>query len=479
MKRIGRTAIGAFVVAMLGAAVAWKAIADFNDDKINREAARKRERLYGGWGRAHVVTFDLFTGGISYEIVKDDAGAWVLESPIRWSADQEAVAAAIDAMVSVAAVDVVAEAVTEAVKAQYGLDKPQTVARAKLADGTTHELRVGLRNNAAQCFNVSIDEVERIYCARESFYQDISRDLYAYRDKQLIRMAPAEVVSIAVSKGSQLAFALERADSGWTVKSVSEAIRPADPLIVDSFLRILTKDLKAESFATDSVDTDTAESTKRYGLEPPAFTLVVRATNGKETTAFVGPAAGDGREPRGPFFRLADTTFVASVYDAFPNDLDKSFADFRDRTIARFDMNDVHRAELWLQSGQKVSIEREVASPNAKESTWRMVSPTNRQAKPWKIQAILSYFSTLRSSRVATDAATPEQLRGWLLEPPDRRATFYDQAGRRLADVRIGKPIDGSHVYITAEGLGRVDGIQDNTLAKVLPARLDELVGEE
>jgi hypothetical protein len=170
---------------------------------------------------------------------------------------------------------------------------------------------------------------------------------------------------------------------------------------------------------------------------------------------------------------------VAEVYDAFPADLDKSFADFRDRTISRFDINDVHRLDLWLLSGQKIRIERDIAAPNAKESTWRMLEPTNRAAKPWKVQAVLTYFSTLRSSRVVIDGATPDQLATWKLAPPERRATFYSQKGDQLADVWFGRPIDSGHVYVSSAGLGRVDGIQDSTLAKVLPTRLDELVDDE
>ncbi|MBI4820623.1 MAG: DUF4340 domain-containing protein [Deltaproteobacteria bacterium] len=483
MKRIGRTAIGATIVVLLAGALAWKAIADLDADRRHHEDMKKRERLFTGWGSAHVKSFDLTVGGTSFRFVKTSSlaaqGFWLIERPIKWPADQNNVGAAIDSMVSVASTSVVAEAVTAAVRAQYGLDHPQVIAKVFLEDGTTHELRVGARNQSEECFWVSVEQEDAIHCARANFYEPLSLDLYAYRDKRIILWPKDAITSVTVDKGGKLAFGLDRTGNKWLVRGPGQVPRPADFLIVDSFLRILTKDLKAESFATDAIEKDPPEVTKRFGLNPPAYALAVKQTLGVEVRAAVGLAAGDGREPRGPFLQLEGTSFVAEVYDAFPSDLDKSFADFRDRTISRFDIDEVHRLDLWLLSGQKIRIERDIAAANAKESTWRMLEPTNRSAKPWKVQAVLTYFSTLRSSRVVIDGATPDQLASWKLAPPERRATFYNQKGDRLADVWFGKPIDSGHVYVSSAGLGRVDGIQDSTLAKVLPTRLDELVDDE
>lgn len=483
MTRTGRALLMAVVVLTGGGIAAYFAWKERQGAEGRELAEVNRKRLFD-FGRDHVERGELKRGNVVIRFERDPGG-WRLTEPLRGPADAEAIGAMLDHMAGIRIDATVDDDATEAELAEYGLAPAPLSLSLELKSGKKLALYVGEKDPLSGRFFVTDHERKRIGAAAAAFHWALDRDLHAFRSKRIFEISRDAVQRVSVSKGGEQRYLLEKGSDGWTVTADGKTLR-ADSFVVDRFLLLLTRDLKAESFVTDELPDD-PRALAVFGLDPPAFTVTVEGGAGEKYVARVGGmktvpapdggAAGEheGEEaPKaGPFVSLEGSSTVADVYDAFLEDLDKDLETYRDHTIGSFETEQVAKVLFELPSGERAIVERK--SGTGEEARWMLTLPQTTAARSWRIEKIVQSFSRLRSDRVYADAPAAAKRREWQLDPPQQRLVFHDASGAVLASVLIGKKADNEHVFITVEGLDRVDVVKEARLA-LLPKALPDLV---
>lgn len=449
MKRVHKTLLTAIVFVAVGGAATYAFYGDYIRGEAQKRTDDQSKRLFR-FGRIDVVQATLKAKGAPITIVRDADAVWMLTAPVRWRADPPTIVAMIDQMVGIKSEATVTEAATASHLADYGLANPVVSLTVKLKDGSERTLHVGKKHELGRAYFVTDGAKKRIGVAPETFYSAVDRELHAMRSTKILPYEASQINGVKVIKGGEVLLELHRTDR-WRVGD-----KIADESFVQRYLRILTRDLRAEAFPTDTL-TDTNKA--RYGLDQPEVTLEVTSEDGGKTVAHLS-REGEDLSPGGPFLTLDGTTTAIAVYEGFRQDVAKPSDKFRDRIVSAFDAAEVRRVDLYFESGAQATLTRTGEG-------WRIRAPDDAPAKPWKADALVRVLSVLRSARVETETPDPAQLREWMLDPPRRRVVVLGEGDKVLADIRIGKGIDDKLTFITAVGLGRVDAIDDALLLAI------------
>lgn len=468
MKRVQRTLLSALLVLGAGAGLATYAyFSGYEGDRKEAEREKEEKRLFR-FGRSDVVSGELVRNGQAIRFQRDERGLFRLTAPVEWGADQEAIGKLIDHMVGMRADAEVGPVGPAAALADYGLEPAAISLTLKLADGSAHTLHVGAKHPMGEAYFVTTGAKERIDIAAAAFHWALDRDLFAFREKRVVALDAGVITTVQVTRDGALGYRLAKDGGVWEVAGPDGSVAKADPGMMERFLRVLTTDLKAESFATDDLDETNAEELARYGLDRPRLMLTIEG-GGTRIGGVLG-AAGDVETMGGPYMRISGTRTVVAVYEAFPRDVDKVPAQFRDRTLGRCDPAAAERVDILLGGAAPIALVR-----SGSGEAWRLAAPVDKPAKGWKVEAILRRFCGLRGVAIHKEQPGAAEKAEWRIDPPERRVTIRDAGGAALADVLIGKRFDERHVFAAAAGGDRVDLLDARELDP-LPASADELV---
>ena len=454
MKRVQQALLTSSLVLIVGAGAgtyAW-----FEGYKKNQELESKAEqdkRLFS-FGRIHLSRIELKNEHGLFVFEKSDSHDWVITSPIKWPANQDLVNQLADQMAAIKShVDVTAEATKQQLE-QYGISRPTVSVAVTRKNGEQHELRVGLKHNFENGYYISDQNQKRIGLAPAHFYDLFTRKLDSFRAKHALPYRSDLITKITIQKHDKPKVQLQKENGSWSVNG-----QPADIVVMSKLLMILTRDLRVETFETDEFDASSHEQHELYGFEPPLFKLDIEVNNKKKIQTWVSQASST-MDGRGPFLHLVGTNSVVRIYENFLSDIDKDASIFRDRSISRFDRDDVHTIELKYSSGKRAKLIK-----NGDE--WVFDGPRAQKAKPWKVDTLVMKFSRLSSDEIVTEAATKDEISRWQLSNPVHQLKFIDVNGQTLGDVHIGKRRDDTHVFIRSGNSDRVDVIALESMAGI------------
>ena len=472
MTRVQRNLVMVVLASAVAAAVGYPAYEQYRLDEIKKNEANQEKRLFR-FGKIDVVQGRLQAGATDITFVRDDKGFWQLTEPMKTPADAEAINGALSHFTGIKQDAMVAEDVSPAQLADYGLDDPEIRMSVTLEDGSRHELLVGARHPMAPQYYITDGEKKVIASAAATFHSMLARETFAFRDKKIVPWAVDLITSAALLEEGRVRFKVALTDDRWTVTDGEGRTMAGDPSAIRRLLLVLTRDLRAESFPTDTFDPADPDQKKRYGFDEHSFTLVVTNKRGEEVSLTVGHA-GEQVEVGGPYGHIQGSGTVVGVYENFPSDMDKPATHFRDRRLSMFDVDEAHRLELQFPGGKWLKVQREGTEANG-EPRFVATAPVRSKVKAWKVPAILRRFSVLRSNKVVCDGPSRLQLGEWHLEPPERRVRVLDRDGEVLADVALGKKYDENLRFASPAGRQRVDYLEESKL-EVLPAAPEDLL---
>jgi len=464
------TTLGVLLIGGGAAAYMYREIKKAPDQKrqIQMDA-----RLFP-WGRVHITGVSLQSERATFAATCDPINGCRLTSPIQGPADAEAMQALLD---NVAALPLAVEPFKgEDVRphlAEYGLDPAPITFTASTADGKVHRLYVGGLDPTDRRRWVAGGDPLRMGRADDLFSWALDRDLFAFRANQVFQLDRHAISEILVERldSAPRTLHLTAGDPLWTVESDGRKLT-ADPYVIDKFLLLLTRDLKADAFVTDHY---TAEDAVKYGLDKPTFAITVHSAGGRVDKAFVGVGArpaGTGEPDEAgkaaPFVHIEGASSVAVTYNALLSDLSKGLPEFRDKRVTDFDLEAVRRIEILREGTPPLVLD-------GMGDSWQLISPESAPARVDRAKAIAMQFSKLRAVRVIDEEKSPAKLAELGLEPPELRVLLRADGGRMLADIRFGRPIDKDTVAVTAEGVTRIDAVKDASL-RLLPMTPDEII---
>ncbi len=160
--------------------------------------------------------------------LKKDNGAWMLETPLRYRADQSAVAALIGKARSIPEKNVVSSNAE-----RFGLfkvDSTGTSVRLSAGNSLLASFIVGKPSSSFTETYVRKDGSSDVILAEGMFAYTFSRGANDWRDKAILTVRQEEIQSVRFSYGDTT-FALVRADSGWTIDGAKATGASIDRLV--------------------------------------------------------------------------------------------------------------------------------------------------------------------------------------------------------------------------------------------------------
>lgn len=267
-----------------------------------------------------------------------------------------------------------------------------------------------------------------------------------------------------VAKGDSTTLQRQK-DGTWRITAPDNA--SADSVAVDG----LVQQLASSRFKASVEDNPTAEDLKRYGLEPPKFTVSAHGYLPDEA------GGGEGDESRKRKVTLhggIDNSYDNTLYVRREGDpkvyvldsslrfsLERSTFELRDKSVLKVDESTVQRVEVKARKNSYV-LERDA------ERTWRVAQPVAQRADDTRVSQALQSLNVTQATAFVPDSPDVRAKLG--LEKPLVELRFTLSSGEpvRVRMSRVEKDDQGKVLVLREQG-------SEATLAEVPELALDVL----
>jgi hypothetical protein len=278
--------------------------------------------------------------------------------------------------------------------------------------------------------------------------------------------APKEraFVALEADKIDEIKVKAESGDT-TTVKKANAVWQVTAPFMVKA------DEMQAGAIATNLssldivrvVDENPADL-KEYGLDAPRVEIEFKAS-GDKTYGDVHRLFLGGKSPTGgDLFARRDAEKRVILVGGFTDTIfNRSTFDLRDKTVLAFDREKVDRITVTAD-GKTVEL--------AKDGTdWKLTRPIAALADFSSADALLGRVQTLMMKSIATEQATPADLKTDGFDKP--LATVVLSAGGTASSLIVGGRAAGDDVYVR-DGSKPLIGVADGALLKDLQKAPDE-----
>jgi hypothetical protein len=301
---------------------------------------------------------------------------------------------------------------------------------------------------------------DAVYVVSEKLLTAVDHRALDLLDKKLLAIDAKDIASIKSNAGGT-PLKLEHQDKGWRVIE-SPAGQPfaADELIAAQAANLWTH-LNAERFAAYGPKADLS----KFGLDKPAWTVTVTATAGgkpAEHTIAVGKPTED--TPGGRYVRLDNGPGVAVLSSASVKDLERTYLDFVDRTLLKFDAASA--------SGLARKHAADALEVVKKEDAWRIIKPADLQADDKTMQGLFDQLANLRAERIVAYPA--KALKEYGLDPPTAVVTLRLTAADGKPSEKVLKIGKASGDPKKAQSLPHYAQVEGSPIVAVVPGHIAE-----
>jgi len=411
----------------------------------------------GGAGPApEVATLVVKAKGDVTALEKKD-GAWRITDPVRAPADPVAVDQVITALTTGKFKDLIEENPTDADLAKYGLAKPawEVTAYAYLPVKREVTLQGGVENTFDGSIYVRRGGEKSIHSMEGGTRWSLEKSTFELRAKDVFSFDEAKLDRIEL-KSAKNAWTVERdpAKAWRLVKPTAEA---ADTATVQGIFTAL-KNERALAFPKEAIGNQAP--VLEAGLGAGSELTRLRLFKQDKLLAVID----HGGE-----------SLVAEAPEAVLTALDKSVQELRDKTVVAFKREDVARVTLAKKGAPAVTVERVEVDGGPED--WKVSAPEAGPAKKWKLSSVLWNLSTLKAAELGVEH--PKSWGGaYGLEPGERTVEIFDAAGKSLARLAVGKPVEGKPNLLFVRGsrdqVLEVDGSRLSDLPVTLADLLDK-----
>jgi len=386
-----------------------------------------------------------------------DGGGWRLTAPVEAPADAQMVDALLDAFDAPIPVDVRVDAGN---LDTYGLDAGNGVIVELWTGGDlpSTSLTVGNPAPGGSSF-VRLSGDDAIYRARVGTRDRYPTKAGQWRNRVPLGFARTDVVEVEGRVGDGATWTLRRGDSpglgddglpvpgrwqldpdpGWS----------ADHDAIDAAL-VRAGRARADEVLDDDLD---------GGFDPPAARFRFTLADGRSTALVVGSrmlrdavlARVEGEEG---VFRLPRRDLAGLL---------RQTADWRDKSLLRFDVADVDT--ISLEEGRRSSIVRQVGG----SGRWQVVEPANVDLDVGELARAAATLATLRGDEVLDDL-TPGAA--GLSDPPLRLTVYLLDGQSQVLEIgRLVKgPDDAEARLVRSPGRSQIMRLRETTIQRLLQA---------
>jgi hypothetical protein len=389
---------------------------------VGRYAEPENNRkLLGGLNHEDIAKIELRYPDRDIVIERDKGGLWRLVKPIGADADQSQAN-----NLAVAIAGAVLERTVEEKPADlkvFGLDHPRTIVTVTTFDKKTWPgIEVG--GSAPIGFNayVRLSNNPAVLLTASVFPSGMNKTVNELRVRDLMSFKMDQVRKLIVTRDNGQTVEIDLDGGKW--KMVKPAPYPADDIQVRQALSTLVN-AKASDFVADA-----PASVTQYGLEKPHLTATVVLDNGEQQSILFGFKQNEPRKS-GIFVRRGERAPVYAVPGYVMSTLDKSWLDYRDRTVFSFDPSAVGRLKVKNSNG-------EFTLKRAASSKWDVIiaGKTSDGDIP-VVERLLSQLRNLKGSSIVADPMPSAQPFG--LDNPALEITLTGKDAKELGTIKLSK----------------------------------------
>jgi hypothetical protein len=343
----------------------------------------------------------------------------------------------------------------------YGLAAPRFAVDYRPAGAAgNRRLLVGDKSPTGSDLFAKRNEDKRVFlipAAQESTFNKSTFDL---RDKVVLKFERDKVDGIDVTADGKT-LQLVKDNTDWKITEPLQA--RADYGSVEGLIgRLQTTAMK--SMVADAA---TPEDLKKYGLDKPAATVVLKMGSARATFAVgskvAGKVAGQAEAAANTVYaRDVSKTAVVTVDGMLADDLKKGAGEYRRKDIFEFRPYNATRLEV-TRGSQTVAFEKVKGDGKDAIDKWKRVTPNAADADKDKMESLLGRLSNMRATGFV-DASAKTGLNA----PAMTVSAKFDE-GKKEERVTFGK-VDAD-VYISKPGepgAAKVDPADFNEATKTL-----------
>ena len=387
-----------------------------------------------------VQRLEVYAGAKFVQLVRQDAGQWLIQQPVVRRASSAAVLRWLDALYHLTAADFVTDAPADV--APYGLDTPTRKVTLWTGDKEPEiTLLVGtsLRERAGLVYAKLLRE-PTVYAVSTNALPDLSVDVDAICDRRITTWQPREVASLEL-RSREGALKLERIGTEWRVtqprawKADTEKVEE----VLDTWIGAV-----AVSFE------DGVTNLAAFALDKPAWELVFArapetrsSLTGSTQTLQISVAPLQDKdetvvarvEGEAPLFRLSN--MVLNVLSADP-------LFFHDREIIRLGSNDIVGISVVMGERRQTLVRKE-------DGTFRPQGESQFVLNETALQTLLMVAQDLRAERLVAENVS--DLSPYGLDKPTEHVTFELRSELGISKtVLFGAAAGPAEVYAMVRG---------------------------
>ncbi|MGC9317551.1 MAG: DUF4340 domain-containing protein [Armatimonadota bacterium] len=397
---------------------------------------------------------------------------WFITSPIEALADEDDAKRMIEAVTQLkpqssrTGIDLADE--------QYGLGEPDLVAEVTYGGGRTARVEVGEEtamgsSRYARIGGDPVAETDTLYIVGATLRTTLWKDATEIREKQVVLLEPEDVQRVELAHGEEqivLARAEPEAHVKWWMRKPLQVA--ADEFNVKQLVRSLG-DMRAEDFLEAEAEVDP-------GFDKPQARLGLRLKEGRDLTVTFGKTdtrevGDDGEEKKIVYVRTSARPETMMVEADQLEKVQKTPLDLRDRTIVRFERDDVQRIRVERTKGLTFTVAR-------RPDGWRVEKPRSVDARKTTVDDILWNLESLNAEAFIKEKASPSELREYGLAVPQAAISIFLRDRSEPIKVLIGDQVEGGNYYCTTSESDQVVEISQFIMDD-LPASMEDLEKQE
>ena len=291
-----------------------------------------------------------------------------------------------------------------------------------MSDGATHEVLFGDENPRKIYNYAKLASNHEVFLAPSSWLRIFRKEVNELRDKTILRFEQDDIDLLEIS--GQNSLRVRRADEEWSIEAPIQTA--ADQGEVSTFLGSI-------DFARATGFADAETNTVTTGLDYPAIRIVLHdQANDQDHVLRIGAKKEDDANHYFVQDESRETIFVVNA-DIFEKSTRPTF-DWRDKTIASFDRDDV-LSILLRKDGDQLALRKS-------GDDWLL--PDGRRAQFGKVSSMLNGLEFARATKIID---SPGALSSYGLADPQFRVVLSGDGGEILAFVFGADADDGDSIY--------------------------------
>ena len=339
---------------------------------------------------------------------RDDA--WTIMNPVETGGDRSAIDGLLTGMKNVKKIREFSIGSGE--QPDYGLVGRSSLVIFQFKDGTRDSVRFGDPTPVGE--NVFAGRGDTtVFIVPASVKQGAEKSLFDWRDKSIARIEQSNVREMRL-KNNQGSFYFIKENAKWMLKEPREV--KADEAAVNKIIGKFQND-KIKSVVSEQID-DPA----RFRLDRPGYVVDLYLGEGKAHKRLMFSALKDnvanGNDDSRPYVFTVDSTFT--------RDLNKTFFDLRDKSIAAAFNRDLVDSLIVEQGDSTVVMSKDSSK------TWWLGG--DKKIKSWKINSLFSGISGLKAVKFLEENVS--STRNYGLREPVRILRLF-QTGEQIMEIHF------------------------------------------